>query len=160
MKENKGLIGAVIVLIIIIVGMFIFTYLQSVEVQNSDGGLSLDNRSATGYANISSIDAVQYFSDGTHTLVGEIEFQTPCDLLSWDTVIAESYPEQVTINFSVSNHAETCAQVVANQPFQIIFNASKEATIRVRLEGRSVDLNLTGGHTDEEVSEFKPIGTR
>lgn len=153
---HKGIIAAVFVLLLLIVGMFVFTYLERKNIENEPTApytppISEDE----SYPEITRIDAKHFFIDGTHTLAGEILFPTPCDLLNWETTIAESYPEQVTVYFTVTNYADTCAQVVTPQRFKVDFSASEEASIRARFEGRSIDLNLIPAGADESPDEFE-----
>jgi len=102
------------------------------------------------------IIAKHQFKDGAHTIVGEIDMPTPCHLLDWETIIAESFPEQVTINFkSVYNSADVCAQVVTPQRFKITFEASENAVISATLDGKKIILNLIEAPKDEDLDDFE-----
>lgn len=154
--EHKGIIAAVLVLVLLLAGMFIFTYLARENIENEPSATyNPPQDDEIPYPEITRVDAKHFFIDGTHTLAGEILFPTPCDLLNWDTTIAESFPEQVTINFSVTNYADTCAQVVTPQRFKVDFAASENATIRARFEGRPIDLNLIPAGVDESPDDFE-----
>jgi hypothetical protein len=80
---------------------------------------------------------------------------TPCDLLEWDTMVAESYPEQVSVNFSVLNNSETCVQTVTPQRFKASFTASEDASVRASIEGKSVDMNLIPASEGESPNDFE-----
>ncbi len=154
--EHKNVIGATIVFALIIVGMFVFAYLKNAEIQNNTTTTPLPTTDVDSpYKDITRIDAKHFFIQGTHTLVGEIIMPTPCDLLNWDTRIAESYPEQVTIDFNVINHSESCTQVVTPQRFKVSFEASKEAMIKAMFEGRTIELNLIPAQDGESPDDFE-----
>lgn len=153
---HKGIIAAAIVLILLIGGMFMFAYLERKNIENEQTApYTPPTDEEVPYPDITRIDAKHFFIDGTHTLAGEILFPTPCDLLNWETMIAESFPEQVTISFTVTNYADTCAQVVTPQRFKVDFDASENASIRARFEGRAIDLNLIPAGPDENPDEFE-----
>lgn len=154
--ENRNVIIAVALLALIVVGMFVFTYLKKQEIQNNDR-IKTDEVVADTepYAQITRIDAKHFFDGKTHTLAGEILMPTPCDLLNWDTRVAESNPEQVTVDFNVVNHSESCAQVITPQRFKVSFDASEKANIRATFAGRSVELNLLPASPDESPDDFE-----
>lgn len=81
---------------------------------------------------------------GRHTLVGVISTPTPCHGLHSDVIVAESYPEQVTVNFMISPPAsdEVCLQVIDQKPFNVSFEASRNAKIRATLNGEELDLMM------------------
>lgn len=104
---------------------------------------------------ITTITAKHFYIDGVHTLAGEIAMPTPCDLIDTTAMIAESMPEQVTVDFEVINNSEMCAQVVTNQRFKISFEASEEASIRARFMGDDVELNLVPPAEGETPEDFE-----
>ncbi|MCR4283913.1 MAG: hypothetical protein NUV64_01155 [Parcubacteria group bacterium] len=102
------------------------------------------------------ITAKHQFKDGTHTIVGEIDMPTPCHLLDWDVIIAESFPEQVTINFnSIYESRDVCAQVVTPQRFKVTFEASENAVISATLDGKKIILNLIEALKGEDLDSFE-----
>lgn len=155
---NKHTIVAGIILLALIAGMFIFAYLKSKEIKEQiEVPTQNDPLTQSPYDGITRIDAKHFFINGTHTVVGEMQMPTPCDLLNWDTRIAESYPEQVTIDFNVINNTEICAQTITPQRFNVIFSASEQAIIRATLNGRVLDVNLippAPGETPESYELF------
>lgn len=140
----------------VVIGMFVFAYMnRTAEVTNQpDGGENMEE-SMTPYDNITRIDAKHFFIDGTHTLAGAIDLPTPCDLLETSALVAESFPEQVTADFTVINNSETCAQVVTSQRFLLSFDASEEASMSARFMGRNVDLNLIPAAEGETPDDFE-----
>jgi hypothetical protein len=157
--NHKGIVFAIIIFGIVIVGMFVFAYMKKTE-QAIAPTTDTNKETPTPYDSIQYIDGKHFFNGSTHTIVGEILLSTPCDLLNWDPIIMESMPEQVRINFTVINNTEACTQVITPQKFFVEFNASEKATIEAFLNGRSVVLNLipaAPGETPENY-EFSPKG--
>lgn len=143
---------------LVVVGMFGFAYMKQQEIKNEAGSPAGDTNTlaATPYDYITRIDAKHFFEDGTHTLVGSIDMPTPCDLVEVTNVlIAESYPEQVTVEFSVINNADTCTQVITPQRFLVTFDAFEEASIDAHFMGRDVDLNLIPPAPGESPDDFE-----
>ena len=154
--ENRNVIIAVTLLALIVVGMFVFTYLKKQEIKNNDPIKTDEVVAGTvPYAQITRIDAKHFFDGKTHTLAGEILMPTPCDLLNWDTRVAESNPEQIIVDFNVVNHSETCTQMVTPQRFKVSFDASEKSNIRATLAGRFVELNLISASPDESPDDFE-----
>jgi hypothetical protein len=156
--EKKHIIVSTIILVLIVVGMFIFTYLKKVEMQEEQYSTTQqksDTNTTSPYDTITRIDAKHFFIDGTHTIVGEIEMPTPCDLLNWDTRILESNPEQVIVDFTVINHTDICADVVTPQRFSVSFVASEQVIIRATIQGREIDVNLIPAQEGETPEDFE-----
>lgn len=156
--HNRTIAVAVGLFIIIIVGMFIFAYLKRGEIKEQLPPPQVEAPVAGPYDYIDRIDAVHFYIDGVHTLVGEVMLPTPCDLLNWDTSMAESMPESVTVGFDViNNDREACAQVMTPARFKVSFTASENAEISATLNGRPLILNLIPpkpGETPEEYELF------
>ncbi len=158
--QHKSTIVGGIILILLVVGMFVFAYLKKAELQVPSSSVPTavtPSVSTSPYSQITRIDAKHFFIDGTHTIVGEIPMPTSCDLLNWDTSIAESFPEKVTVHFSVVNNSDSCPQTVTPQRFKVTFTASEKADIRATLMGRNIELNLippASGETPEDFELF------
>lgn len=90
----------------------------------------------------------------THTYTGVVSVPTPCHTLSTNVLIAESYPEQVTLEITVGAPAPdvVCAQVIAQKEFSVTFDASPEHTFRVLLNGKPVDVSVSSLPQEEENS--------
>lgn len=153
--ERKGIVTVIIILVVLIGGILIFANMERAEREDTAANDTPPASDEVRYPQITQIDAKHFFIDGMHTLAGEITFPTPCDLLDWDVTVAESFPEQVTVSFSVTNYAETCAQVLTQQRFKVDFEASEEATIRARFEGRPIELNLIPALPGESPDDFE-----
>lgn len=142
-------------LALIIVGMFVFTYLKKSELAEAPSYTPPSDLVDGPYSGITRIDAKHFFIPPTHTLAGEILMPTPCDLLNWDVRVQESSPETVIIDFKVVNHVETCEQTPTPQRFMITFDAHKDAVIKATLEGRSVELNLIPAADGETPANYE-----
>lgn len=127
---NKKVIGVVIAVGIICFAIYTFMGGQEVSVPVPTASEGIE------------VTAVHTYTGGTHTLVGSVVVPTPCHALTYEYIIAESYPEQVIVEFTTKSMSEICAQVMTPAPFDIEFIASEEAHIRATLNGESVDLIL------------------
>jgi hypothetical protein len=147
---------SIILFVLIVGGMFSFAIMKQRELKEE---LVPQTPAAeevpVRYPEVTRIDAKHFFVDGVHTLVGEVELPTPCDLLEASAIVAESYPEQVTISFNVINTAEFCAQVRTKQRFSVPVPASEGATFAALFMGRSVPLNLIPPEPGETPEQFE-----
>ena len=152
--HRYAIIATVVLFVIIIIGMFIFAYLNKNEqaVVLDDDVTQVET---TPYDYITRVDGTHYYIDGEHTVVGEILMPTPCDLLEADIAVAESFPEQISINFSVINNAESCIQQITPARYKVSAPASAEATFSAQFMGRQVELNLTPAPEGETPDEFE-----
>ena len=153
--SQKSITLIVSLFVLIVVGMFGYAYLKQGEIQSETEPIVETPTPEVPYPNVTRIDAKHFFIDGVHTLVGEIEMPTPCDLLESAATVMESAPEQVLIDFSVINTSEMCTQVITAQRFKVDFSASENATIRALFMGRDVVLNLIPAAPGETPDEFE-----
>jgi hypothetical protein len=153
--SNKTITLFVGLFILIIAGMFMFTYLVRQSTPEVLPISSDEQSTTTNPYGITRIEGKHFFIDGVHTIVGELAMPTPCDLLTTDARVAESYPEQVTFSFAVLNTTEACAQVVTNQRYKIEAIASKEANLAATFMGMPVELNLVEASAGETPEEFE-----
>ena len=96
-------------------------------------------------ARIGLIEAERFFENGTHTYSGAIDKPTPCYSLETEALVRESFPEQVTLRFTLRPPKPdvSCAQVITPAPFKIIFDASAEAKVDAALNGRQVEFKVS-----------------
>lgn len=146
---------AALIFILLVVGMFTFTYLQKKQLQIVPPPIPTATSTETTDYGIVRIDGKHFFSNGIHTIVGELTMPTPCDLLTTETLVAESYPEQVTFAFMVTNTTDMCAQAQTVQRFKAEAIASKQATLQATFMGQSVELNLVEAAPGETPAEFE-----
>lgn len=154
--QQKTIIISIALFIVIVVGMFMFAYLKKSEVTQKPVEVPKDEQTVVGpYDSIKTITAKHFFADGVHTFVGEIPMPTPCDLVEASSMVAESLPEQVSLNFTVINNSETCAQQITVQRFKVSATASEKAVFKATLMGRSVELNLIPAAVGESPDDFE-----
>lgn len=155
--DKRSNILVVVLFILIVIGMFVFAYLKSNELEAPATvpevpSTNDDNQSLS----FDRITAKHYFIDGQHTFAGVIDMPTPCDLLTVDVRVAESFPEQIFLDFNVVNNAETCASVITPQRFlSTTVQASEGASVQATFKGKSVELNLIPALPDEKPEEFE-----
>lgn len=152
--DRRTIILIVVIFILLIIGMFTFTSLMKKEV-----AVKVPTDVVVGevvpYPNIKRIEAKHYFIDGLHTFVGEIEMPTPCDLIDVNSMVRESFPEQVQIDFTVINNSQECVDVITAQRFLVEARASKEASVSASFMGRVVELNLIPALEGELPADFE-----
>jgi hypothetical protein len=137
--------------------MFTFAYLKRGEINSNQTAEPLPDSQVEEdpYANITRVDAKHFLNGNEHTLIGELVLPTPCDLLSHETVIRESFPEQVEILFTVENESSNCIQVLSTQRFSVSVNVSPQASFSAKLNGRDIELNLIPANPDESPDDFE-----
>ena len=101
------------------------------------------------------ITAKHQFKNGTHIIAGETNLPTPCHILNTTARVAESFPEQVTIDFTSTSSGEICAQVITVNRFKIEFQASENAMIKATWNGQPVELNLIPSGATEDLTNFE-----
>jgi hypothetical protein len=155
--DKRTIILIVTFFTMVVIGMFIFAYLKRAEISNPapEPVTNSDSTEQVMYPNITRIDAKHYYIDGVHTYVGQLEMPTPCDLVNVDSSVAESFPEQITLNFSVINNSENCVEMITAQRFMVSANASVEASTKAIFMGREVELNLIPAAPGETPEEFE-----
>ena len=153
--SQKSIILAAVIFALLIVGMFIYANLKQTELNTKETILPSENTEPVLYPEITRIDAKHYFIDDVHTLVGEINFPTPCDLLQASSFVSKSLPEQVLISFSVINNSDDCESSTTGQRFMVEANASKDATFSVTFLSRKIELNLIPAAEGETPGEFE-----
>lgn len=141
MKNKTTLL--ILIVAIVIVGWLLFKYL----------GNSSDSDSIQGGSE-SKIQALHFFENKKHIVVGQIELPNPCQKLKAEAVVRESSPEQVTILLSSQESGDMCAQVIASAPFEVEFEASKNAKINAMLNNAPINLDLKNASA-EEITKYK-----
>jgi len=156
--QKRAVIMTIVLFALIVLGMFVYAYLKRAEMVAEPPATQPvteeEPQEEVKYASITRVDAKHFFADGLHTLVGEIAMPTPCDLLDPQVTVAESMPEQVTVDFQVINTSDMCAQVITPARFKVEAEASKDATFRALIEGREIELNLIPAEPGETPEDF------
>jgi hypothetical protein len=143
--NNKTIWIALVVLVLIFGAVYYFST-RSDEGLNGDGAR---NPAGVGAAfppagEVLTINGWHSYQANTHVVAGELAVPTPCYLVAAEAMVAESFPEQVTIAITATEpaRAEVCAQVITAKTFSVEFAASESATIRATVNGEAVTLNL------------------
>lgn len=154
--DKRTIVLIVLFFGLIIAGMFTFAYLKRTELKvNPEPVATSTVETDVPYANITRIDAKHFFVDGVHTIVGQVELPTPCDLLTTKSAVRESMPEQVSFDFAVTNTSDMCAEVITAQRFKVSATASEGAILTATFMGRSVELNIIPAAAGETPDEFE-----
>ncbi len=153
--NTKTTVVSIVVFIMILTGMFGYAFIKQRQLQNTQIEPEPQVNDVGRYDHITRVTAKHFYIDGVHTFAGEIVMPTPCDLLEANTSVAESFPEQISINFSVINNAEFCTKVETPQRFKVSATASDQATTRAFFEGREIELNLVPAAEGETPDEFE-----
>jgi hypothetical protein len=156
--SQKTITLIIVLFAVIVAGMFVYAFLKQGEVESQ-----VENTVETGeeatvvpYPEITRVDAKHYIDGENHTLVGEINFPTPCDLLEVEVQPpAASAGESVNIAFSVINNADTCLSVVTAQRFKVDVVAEENPVFTATFMGRSIDLNLIPAAEGESPDNFE-----
>lgn len=145
----------IIIIAIVVLAAFGYIFYQSSQQQIQDGVLDLEPINTAPFEPKIIITAKHQFLDGVHLVAGDIDMPTPCDLLEWDVVILESFPEQVIIQFKTVNKAEICAQVITPARFRVEFEADGRASITATLNNDHIILNLIEVSESENLDDFE-----
>lgn len=156
--SKQALITISVIVLAIIVGAVLLTTGERSTNQNNNQVGGAATSSENGFVpNI--INAAHQYNDetGVHIIAGETEVPTPCHALSHDVTIAESMPEQVSLNLSssVEDPDQMCAQEISSQRFKATFEASEDARISATYNGQDVRLNLQEVGPDEDLEDFE-----
>ncbi len=78
----------------------------------------------------------EYVSENTWKYKITGQFPNPCYNATVETIIAESYPEQVTITINVTKPTQdmSCIQIISPFEYEGIFSASQEALITLKVK--------------------------
>lgn len=152
--SQKSIILITVLFVLIVMGMFIYAHLKKTELREQPNNPEVVVEK-NPYDYIDRIDAKHYFVDNVHTLVGEVNMPTPCDLLVAESEVRESYPEQVVIKFTVINNSDTCIQQITTQRFKVEANASLNASFSATFMGQAIDLNLIPAAPGEKPEDFE-----
>lgn len=150
MNRNVTVTIIIIAVLIVLTGFGLWFYNRAPQVD--EGVVSNE---VSDNAPVQTINAKHQFVGGKHIVAGEVDLPTPCHILATDVVVAESLPEQVTINFTSSTQADFCAQVITPARFKVEFNASENASIKATWNGKSATLNLIPVGQNENLDDFE-----
>ena len=102
------------------------------------------------------------FKEGIHYLSGSLSVPTPCHELKNRIAIAESFPEQVFVEFYTETSAEACIQVIAEKEFSLQVKVSESARFSGRYNDAPVvfvfsgSANSSSSSTEDNSTETQP----
>lgn len=113
-------------------------------------GLSLiapedTTRSADTSVASNAIEAIREYDAEVQRVHGVIDLPSPCYDLTSEATVADTSPEQVTLQFNTNkpeNREGECIQIVDPRLFTLEFNADRSAQLEATLNGQTVPLNL------------------
>ena len=156
--QRSRIILIVTLLILLVVGMFVFAYLmRGNQAQAPQPSQTETTQQSDPYEDITRITAKHYYTDSlqAHTLAGEIPMPTACDLLTTNAVLLDN-DSRVLVSFDVINNSpQECEQKVTPQRFKIGFKAPKDIKIDATFKGRPVELNLVPAKDGENPQDFE-----
>ena len=141
MLNQRALILGIALFVFIVGGMFSYAYMKRTELASAPVE-QLVPPPAAPEADPIRVNAVHFFKDGMHTIVGDIMMPTPCDLLEATSTVSGAAPEQVSVAIRTVNNTKVCAQVLTLERFRVDFTAAKDAHIEATLDGKKTILNL------------------
>jgi hypothetical protein len=146
-----------IIAVVLIAGGIIYWGTTSPSLNPKNQKASVTDSLPSGQASPAheTITAKHQYQNGGHIVAGEVNLPTPCHILTTDVKVAESFPEQVTIDFVSTTNADMCAQVVTPVRFKVDFKASEQAVIKATWNGQPVVLNLVSVSADENLENFQ-----
>ena len=152
--SNKLIVLIVGVFVLIVAGMFGFAYLKKAEAPAV--AVPVQTPVVDAY-NITRIDGKHFFSNGVHTVVGEVTMPTACDLLVATSSVSGSgtAAEQVMLDFSVINHSADCAKQSTQARFKVTGVATSSASFKAQFMSKAVELNLTEAAPGETPEKFE-----
>ncbi|HEY4517859.1 MAG TPA: hypothetical protein VJI74_03150 [Candidatus Paceibacterota bacterium] len=145
----------ILIVLVIAAGIFYFLAPDSLKFWQSQTAAVGDSIDTTTPLAHETILAKHQYASGTHIVAGEVNFPTPCYVLTTNAQVAESFPEQVTINFLSQTSGQVCAQVITPVRFKVSFQASQNATIKATWNGQPVVLNLIPAAAGEDLNNFE-----
>ena len=150
---NKKTIVIVVILAVLVIGLTLYwQFFGSNSVKNQGAQVinSQQNQEDTVI-----VTGVHQFKGGRHIIAGEVDLPTPCHVLNHTVIVAESFPEQVTIAFETeTDGSDLCAQMITSSRYKVEFSASENAVMKATWNGAPAQLNLIPAATGEDLNNF------
>ncbi|MDP2720707.1 MAG: hypothetical protein Q8O75_02080 [bacterium] len=92
-------------------------------------------------ASLKKVNLKTSYKNGVLTYSGFVQLPSPCHKLKEETLVIESFPEQVQVRLTIQDPDPTmmCAQVVTEKEFSGEVKVSEKATISVFINGKKVE---------------------
>jgi hypothetical protein len=102
--------------------------------------------------------AFHEYSDGMHKISGVINKPTPCHRLEHVVSMNSEDAAQAHISFTLEDGADSeggaCIQVIAQENFTVLFDASPDITVTASLNGSPLTLLFLEGEREELSTEI------
>lgn len=150
---NRNLIIAIVVIVLIILGVTLYWQFSGTGSFDNQTGNVIDSQNQQ---ETRLMTALHQFRNGRHIVAGEVDLPTPCHDLNYETVVTQTSPQQVMINFTTnSNNADVCAQVLTAARYKVEFQAAENAVIQATWNGGPVQLNLVPVPAGDDLNDFE-----
>lgn len=94
---------------------------------------------------------------GTHTISGSVEVSSPQHALNVSVLVAESFPEQITLRFETEliplQDGLSGIQITVDRDFEVEVEAHEDATFSATVNGEEVELDLEEIDDDDDDSD-------
>lgn len=101
------------------------------------------------------VTAKHAYTNGTHTVAGEVPLPTPCHILEAEAKVSADAKTVVVALVSSIKTDEVCAQVITPARFKVTAKAAKNAHITATLNGQEITLNLIEAGANENLDNFE-----
>ena len=155
---NKRAIAVVGVLAVLVIGLTVYwQFFGSRPDGINQSAQVIDSQNQGSDEDAQIITALHQFSNGRHTIAGEVDLPTPCHMLNQEVSVSGTAPnELITIAFVTTSQDQTlCAQVLKSTRYKIDFMASETAQIRATWNGVPAILNLVPVSSEESLDSFE-----
>lgn len=153
--HNKSIILAASLFIVLVAGMFIYTYLKQVEL-NSEPLVVTEPEviQEDPYADIMRVDAKHFYINGEHIVVGELTMPTLCDLLESEATVLED-TNTAMLSFTVINTTPDCERTPTQARFRAAVAGPEDLVWQANIEGRDVMINLIESAAGESPDDYE-----
>ena len=150
--NTRILLGVVIALAFVAFGATLYYSFKDKEEAQDD---TQQTQETPGYVP-DVVSALHQFKNGMHTVAGEVDVPTPCDLLETEVAVEAREPreDKVTLQFTTVNEDDTCAQVITTARFKETFSAGEKAEFTASWNGRPVRLNIVEVGPNDSIDDF------
>lgn len=144
-RLNKPLMIVIGIIVLAALALFAYTVYMSRSTKTSDEMAAATNTSQTLSPSSVIVTAKHQYNEGRHIIVGQLSVPTPCHTLTAEPFfVGGASSTNVTIRFTTKqpDPQTVCAQVEAEKPFNVTFQAPKNITISAEINGTIARFNL------------------
>ena len=138
--NKKATIIAVVLFGLIVVGMFVASYILKQKVNKIDQQPTIVTEEVVAPVRI---NGVHTFLDGKHTVLAELETNSTCALVESRADVTKGTPDRAVVNLSIVERDNAgCEKKPTTRRFIISFEAGKDAKITATIDSKEAILNL------------------